>query len=321
MGTTFSVTIADPRNALSIEPDLQGIAERIRAILLDVNRTMSTYDPHSEISKFNATASTEPMSISLDFAKVVARAKEIHQASDGRFDITVSPLVDLWGFGRKGERTAPPTQEEIDRVREKVGSDKLEVTLDPPTIRKTEPGVEINLNAIAPGYAADRMASLLVELGYDNHLVDVGGEFVARGLNDQGDPWRIAIERPERTGLPKQSMEMTLVPGNQAVATSGDYRQYFEHEGKFFAHTIDPTTGRPAMHALASATVLASEAMSADGWATAVMAVGPERGLAMIESLPGVEAILLVRRGDGSFEHRLSSGAQAFLPALSSGSP
>ncbi len=313
MGTTYSITISDPENRLTREPDLPSISAKAEQILADINRTMSTYDPKSEISTFNASTSTEAMTVSADFARVVHRAKEIHQASQGAFDITVSPLVDLWGFGHKGERTAPPSDDEVTRVLEGVGSQKLEVTLDPPTLRKSIESLCINLNAIAPGHAADRLGKLLDELGYQHYLIDVGGEFLARGLSDSGKPWRIAIERPERSALPKQTIQRVLTIADRAVATSGDYRQYFEHEGKFYSHTIDPKTGKPVNHSLASATVIAKDAMSADGWATAVMVLGPERGMELVESVDDVETVLLIRRDDGTFEERTSSGAQKLL--------
>jgi thiamine biosynthesis lipoprotein len=313
MGTTYSITISDPEKKLTSEPDLPSISAKAEQILADINRSMSTYDPQSEISTFNGSTFTEPMSISADFARVVHRAKEIHQKSQGAFDITVSPLVDLWGFGHRGERPNPPTEDEITRTLESVGSERLEVTLEPPALRKSIEGLRINLNAIAPGHAADRLGKLLDELGYQHYLIDVGGEFLARGKSDSGKSWRIAIERPDRSVLPKQTIQRVLSVADRAVATSGDYRQYFEFEGKFYSHTIDPKTGKPVIHSLASATIIADDAMSADGWATAVMVLGPEKGMQLIESLDNVEAVLLIRRDDGTFEEQASSGAQKML--------
>jgi thiamine biosynthesis lipoprotein len=313
MGSTYSITISDPERKLTPEPDLPSISQKVEQVLADINRTMSTYDPKSEISIFNDSTSTEKVAVSADFARVVHRAKEIHLASHEAFDITVSPLVDLWGFGHRGEQPKPPNKDEITRTLQSVGSDKLEVTLDPPAIRKSIPDIRINLNAIAPGHAADRLGQLLEELGYQHYLIDVGGEFLARGLSDSGEPWRIAIERPERSGIPKQTIQRILRVSDRAIATSGDYRQYFEHEGKFYSHTIDPKTGKPVSHALASATVIAKDAMSADGWATAVMVLGPEKGMELVKSLDDVEAVLLIRREDGTFEERRSSGAGKYL--------
>jgi FAD:protein FMN transferase len=313
MGTSFSITIADPGGRLSSEPDLQAIAIKVKAVLKEINQKMSTYDSESEISKFNASRSTERFSVSAELASVVARAKEIFEASDGAFDITVSPLVNLWGFGTQGERSDPPSDDQIQAVIASIGSQHLEVTLDPPTLRKLKPELEINLNAIAPGYAADRLGQLLSELGYKNSLVDVGGEFLAQGKNDDGGPWRVAIEKPRRSAAPKQSIERVLLISDQAAATSGDYRQFFEHNGKFYSHTIDPKEGKPVTHSLASVTIIAPDAMSADGWATAVMALGPDRGMKLVESLDRVEAILLIRKEDGTFEMKVSPGAEKFI--------
>lgn len=305
MGSTFTVTIADPTASLaSHPPDVDAIAKEIEDALEDIARQMSTYRPDSEISKFNASRSTDPIPVSLAFAKVVAKAVEIYKLSGGRYDVTVAPLVELWGFGPARKRDKPPSEAEIDAAKADVGSDKIQVTLDPPAIRKSVPTVRIDLNSIAPGFAVDLLCEILNRRGLTNYLVDVGGEFRARGRNDKGDVWRVGVERPERGGSPGRDVQDVVELSDEALATSGDYRNYFEFNGKFYSHTIDPTTGRTAMNELASVTVVAPDCITADGLATAVMALGPEKGGELIESIPGIRAIMLLRAGEHEFHER-----------------
>jgi thiamine biosynthesis lipoprotein len=313
MGTTYSVTLADPDRAIEGEPVLASLRDEIRETLDSINRQMSTYDAASEISRFNASNSTEPMPVSADFAQVVAKALHVTRESEGRFDITVSPLVELWGFGPGKPREIPPTDDEIAAAQACVGSDGIAVTLNPPTLTKKNPNVRLDVNAIAPGFAADLLSALCEKHGFVNHLVDVGGEFRAEGRNGSGEIWRVGIEKPIRSPIPTESAERVLRIERGAVATSGDYRQFFEHAGTFYSHTIDPTTGRPVTHRLASVTIIAPDALSADAWATAVMVLGPDKGMQLVEKLQDVEALLMIRNDDQSFQEVLSSGMSAYL--------
>jgi thiamine biosynthesis lipoprotein len=310
MGTTFCVTLADPDGRRGgAAPDLAPVAAEIEAALEDVARQMSTYRPDSEISRFNASPSTDPTPVSEGFAKVVSRALEIYRLSGGRYDVTVAPLVQLWGFGPAVPRESPPADEEIQAALAAVGSDKLEARLDPPALRKLDPAVRIDLNSIAPGYAVDLLCEILDRRGFDGYLVDIGGEFRARGRGPNGAPWRVGVERPERGAAPGATVQEVVELRDEALATSGDYRAYFEFGGVQYSHTIDPTTGRPVVHNLASVTIVAPDCMTADALATAVLALGPEEGARLVERTPGVRALFVLRlRGGEEFETRAVHG-------------
>lgn len=309
MGTTFSVAVADPDGRLAgAPPDLAPVAAEIEAALEDVARQMSTYRPDSEISRFNASRSTDPMTVSEGFARVVARALEIHRLTGGAYDVTVAPLVQLWGFGPAVPRDSPPSDEEIRSALAAVGSDKLEASLDPPSLRKLDPAVRIDLNSIAPGYAVDLLCEILDRRGFDSYLVDVGGEFRAKGRGPNGGPWRVGVERPVRGAAPGGALQEVVELRDEALATSGDYRAYFEHDGVEYSHTIDPATGRPVRHNLASATILAPDCTTADALATAVLVLGPEEGARLVERSPGVRALFVLRMEGGKFETRSATG-------------
>jgi thiamine biosynthesis lipoprotein len=291
MGTTYSVVLSSPPARL----DPAALQQRIDALLEEVNGLMSTYRPDSELSRFNALASTDWMPVSPELVRVVSAADAISRASGGRFDITVGPLVNLWGFGPQVDADRLPSQAEIDTARSRIGYRKLERRDDPPALRKRDPGLYVDLSAIAKGYGVDRVAELLEAEGVENYLVEIGGELRGRGRSGRGDPWRIAIERPESAG---RSVFRVVELHATGMATSGDYRNFFEIDGKRYSHSIDPVTGRPVAHALASVTVLADSTMLADGWATALLVSGPERGMALAEA-EGLAALLIVRDGDG----------------------
>jgi thiamine biosynthesis lipoprotein len=240
---------------------------------------------------------------------VVATALEVHGRSAGAFDITVGPLVDLWGFGGGSKQfDRVPTHAEIAAAAARIGSAALEVRLDPPALLK-HADREIDLSAIAKGYGVDRAALWLEGNGVVNYMVEVGGEVRTGGRNPQGRKWRIGIEAPE---LLQQGRAITAMAiSGESVATSGDYRNYFESGGRRYSHTIDPATARPVEHALASVTVVAADCKTADALATAIDVLGPDRGLAFAER-ENLPVYLLVRVGAG-FESRHSA---AFGPYL-----
>ena len=302
MGTFYSVQVVDLPQA--IEPE--GLQDRIDAELGLINDSMSTYRNASELSRFNRSQSTDWFTVSPELAWLVEEAIWASEASDGSFDITVGPLVNLWGFGPDGDIDAVPTDDEIAQAQERIGYRKLSVQLDPPALRKTDPALYLDLSAIAKGYGVDRIAALLDEAGITNYLVEIGGELRGRGHNDRGLPWRIAIERPN----PGEEREVQKIIRlhDDAMATSGDYRNFFEQDGKRYSHTIDPTTGRPLTHGLASVTVLAPRAARADALATAFLVLGPEAGVALAESL-ATPALFIVRTPEGYSEIQTSAFA------------
>jgi thiamine biosynthesis lipoprotein len=307
MGTSYSVQLVAPPAGL----DTESLGQGIEAVLEEVNALMSTYRPDSELSRFNASASTDWFDCSAELIKVLAVALQVSDASDGAFDVTVGPLVNLWGFGPEVKPSELPGQAAIDAARARTGYRLLELRESPPALRKARPDLYVDLSAIAKGYGVDRVAELLEGQGIANALVEIGGELRAHGVNGQGEPWRIAVERPLADG-PRRVFRVVGLRDN-GMATSGDYRNFFELDGKRYSHTIDPATGRPVQHPLVSVTVLDGEAMVADAWATALLVLGPERGLALAESL-GLAALLVSRDGDA-----LTARATAAFEQLAGG--
>lgn len=307
LGTSFSVKAA--RLPAGVNPEF--LQAKLQTLLEEVDRTMSTYLGDSELSRFNRSNSMDWQPVSQDLAKVVAQALEVSRWSDGAFDVTVGPLVNLWGFGPEPRRQQAPPDEAIEAAKARVGYWNLEVKLDPPALRKHRPEIYVDLSAIAKGFAVDKLAQYLESLGIADYLVEIGGEVRVKGRGPSGEGWRIAIEKP----LPKvRQIEKVLTLTDIAIATSGDYRNYFEVAGRRFSHMIDPRTGRPIMHRLASVTVLCQTTMQADALATALMVLGQEVGFAKAEK-DGISALFIVKEGDSFVEKPTS----AFLKQIHGG--
>lgn len=297
MGTYYQVTARCPGD----------VAALIEAELRAVNDEMSTYLPGSTLSRFNRTAPGEWFPVEASVAEVVAAARALAEQSAGAFDVTVGPLVNVWGFGPEA-RESIPQPAEIAAAREQVGWMRLEVTRDPPRLRKVG-GLYVDLSAIAKGHGVDRVADALAAAGCGAMLVDVGGEVRGHGLSPAGRPWRIGVEVPD----PETHGGVQRVVGLEdgALATSGDYRNFVEHEGRRYAHIIDPRSGHPVDHALASVTVLHPSAMWADGYATLLSVLGPDAGMAFAlqNALP---ALFVVREASG-FEERYTPQFESSL--------
>ena len=261
---------------------------------------MSTYRPESEISRFNRARSTDPFPVSADTLAVLRHAREISELTGGAFDVTVGPLVDAWGFGPAGEPAAPPTEGDIERLRRQVGFRKLRIDHAASSIRKLVPGLSCDLSALAKGYAVDRVADRLHAEGIDSYLIEVGGEVRAGGLSPRGDAWRVGIEQP---GPGPPAVQRLVRLRDRALATSGDYRNYYEVGGRRISHTIDPRSGRPIDHRLASVSVVAPLGVRADAIATALGVLGPDAGYELAAA-QGWAALLIVRRGDGTLHER-----------------
>lgn len=312
MGTTYSIRLADSR------PDrgaLRRLQTDIDAALAEVNRQMSTYLPDSEISRFNRTGAAEPVAVSADFGFVVRRALEIAAATGGAFDPTVGALVNLWGFGPDGLRREAPSAEQIAAVRLAVGYRHLRL-MDDGRLAKDIPDLQLDLGAVAKGYAVDKVAALLRDRGIDNFLVEIGGEILGAGLNAEGEPWRVGVLRPDDSGAMQGVARLT---GGRAIATSGDYRNFYRDEtGAIESHILDPRTAAPVGHAVASVSVLADYCLTADALATALFVLGPDEGMGLMQSrFPGVEALFLLRRGDDRFEETATpgfAGAAGYAP-------
>ena len=290
MGTSWSVKI----NAETLPLPRQQLKPQFDAILNRVNREMSTYLPDSELSKINAADSAGRISVSPALMEVLQAARGISHLSQGAFDVTVGPLVNLWGFGPEQSFTVPG-EEQIDAILPLVGYENLE--LDPATsnLKKAHGSIYIDLSAIAKGYGVDEIADYLERLQLDNYLVEIGGEIRARGVNSEQVAWRIGIEQPVAG---QRGVRRVIRLDNTAMATSGDYRNFFERDGIRYSHTIDPRDGHPVSHGLASVTVLHSSAMLADAWATGLLVLGPDEGYATaLEN--GLAAYFIVHHNEG----------------------
>jgi len=303
MGTSYSIKYHPNQNS----PPLKAMQTEVDALLAEINQTMSTYDPESELSRFNRMPTTDWVSASPSLRTVLKTALEIGAQSEGAFDITVGPLVNLWGFGPESHPDRIPLESDIAAARTRSGLDKVTLSEAQPAIRKHRPDVFLDLSGIAKGYGVDRVAELMTARGIEHYMVEIGGEIRVRGLKNRETPWRIAIEKP----LPgERSVHTMLALSDMALATSGNYRNFFDIAGRRFSHTIDPTTGQPVDHHLVSVTVLADTTMRADAWATAFQVLGPDRGMALAEriNLP----VLFVIEHDGQFEERICCAFQRY---------
>ncbi|PHM55942.1 FAD:protein FMN transferase [Xenorhabdus sp. KK7.4] len=305
MGTYYSVKyVAD-----SSVPTPENMQKEIDRLLEEVNDQMSTYRPNSELSRFNQSREVNtPFPVSAATAKVVKEAIRINKLTDGALDVTVGPLVNLWGFGPEGRVTKTPTEDELATRRAWIGIDNLSVEGN--SLIKSIPELYVDLSSIAKGYGVDVVAEYLASQNIGNYMVDIGGEVRTAGNNGKGTPWRIAIEKPSDSGMTQSAQEI-IAPGNMAVATSGDYRNYFEQNGVRYSHTINPKTGRPIAHNLVSITVIAPSCMSADGFSTGIDVLGPEKGMEMAEKL-NIPVFMIVKTKDG-FEERYSPAFKHYL--------
>jgi len=304
MGTGYSIKLYLPAGVEAAE-----LQAAVDARLEAVNDMMSTYRPESDLMRFNHSTSTDWQPVPAPLAELVARSREMSDQSGGRFDITVGPLVNIWGFGNLGPTNEAPADAVIAEVLQRVGYQRLDVRLDPPALRKQVAGLEIDLSAIAKGWGVDEVARLLESRGVSSYLVDIGGELRSRGRKPDGTSWHIAIERPLREG---RAVQRVISLDDLAMATSGDYRNYFRVGDDYYSHTLDPRSGRPVRHHLASVSVIADDCASADAWATALLALGEQDGPALAERL-GLKAFFIIRTTSGVEE--LASPAYAKFAA------
>lgn len=294
MGTTFKVVLVEPPETLATDA-LEG---DIVASLRDVDGLASTWRDDSELSMFNANPSIDWVVVSAEFCDVLQQATAVSRETDGAFDVTVGPLVNLWGFGPDGQVLEPPTDEAITTAMQSVGFDKLETDCDDGLIRKASPSLYVDLSGWAKGYAVDEIARLLDANGLENYLIEIGGEIRVNGHNSENRKWAIAVEAPSTSErIPHAVLRVT----DTSVATSGDYRNYFAYDGAHYSHTIDTRTGRPVMHDLAAVTVVNPSTAYADAMATALLVLGPEAGPSLATKL-GIAGYFLVRSQTGIHE-------------------
>jgi thiamine biosynthesis lipoprotein len=302
MGTTFTVKAIRSDNTSVKTEALQLLIEKE---LFELNLLMSTYIVDSELSRLNRSPLNEPFPVSADTRAVLEKTLQIYRMSGEKFDATVGPLVNLWGFGPGGGGDQIPGQKQIDRALQNVGMNKL--SLDSHGVTR-QVASYVDLSAIVKGYAVDQISALLENQGFVDYLVEIGGELKAKGRNDQGKTWRIAIEKPS---VLERAPYKAIALMNMGMATSGDYRNYFEKQGRRYSHTLDPTTGYPIVHNVASVTVIAESTMFADGVATAINVMGLEDGMAMAEA-NNIAVLVIIKSGTGFSEH-LSSAFSEYL--------
>ncbi|WP_425478921.1 FAD:protein FMN transferase [Lysobacter antibioticus] len=288
MGTRWSVKLIARASALPM------LERGIQARLDQVVAQMSTWEAGSDLSRYNRSAAGSVQTLPAEFAEVMAAALALADDSDGAYDPTVGPLVDLWGFGPAGARAYAPDARTIADAQTRVGWRRLRFDAAARTLEQPG-GAYVDLSSIAKGYGVDRVADYLLEQGIADCLVEVGGELRGHGRKPDATPWRVAVERP---GGSEDEAAAVIALDGLAIATSGDYRRFFDADGRRYSHTLDPRSGRPIAHALASVTVLHAQCMQADALATALTVLGAQAGMAYANR-HGLAALFVLREGEG----------------------
>lgn len=305
MGSTYAVKYVTSKDkAVSYQPQVDSILEAF-------NQSLSTYRPDSEISRFNkghAVVFKLPY-----FYPVLKKAEEVYKASGGAFDPTVGPLVNAWGFGTGKERKAP-SQARIDSLLKLVGFNNI--SFDEQSVRKAKEGVYIDFNAIAPGYAADVLGNYLETKGITNYMIEIGGEVLCKGKNAEGKYWTIGINNPEYEQKGGDMLQAIVQMNNRALATSGNYRNYYEQDGKKYAHTIDPKTGYPVQHSLLSVSVFAEDCISADAYATVFMVIGREKAMEFTRKNNKLDAFFVYADESGKLQTYTTEGIKPYIEAV-----
>lgn len=301
MGTQYHVAWVGTSDEIA-----GSLQEKIDARLKAINQSMSTYIADSELSKLNKGELSQDeagwVAISSDLTQVLAISLEIWQQSAGRFDVTVGPLVNMWGFGPDARVEHAPDESLIAAKLASIGSQFIELDVSKQRVRLLKP-LYIDLSAVAKGWAVDQIAELVHQEGINSYMVEIGGELITQGSKPDNQPWRIAIERPQQLS---QDVMLVIEPNGLGVATSGSYRNYFEEKGTRYSHTIDPKTGHPITHKLVSVTVLQPQVGYADAWATAITVAGPDAGMELAETLK-LPIFMIVSQGDNVFAEQASS--------------
>lgn len=308
MGTTWTVKLVVPEGT-----DRETLRAGIQAEVDRVVAQMSTYETGSDLSRFNRAPAGTWQVLPPEFFDVLAYALALAKDTGGAYDPTVGPLVDLWGFGPGPHRHEVPADADVAAARARVGWDRIE--LDPAQRRARQPGgVQVDLSSVAKGFGTDQVARFLERSGVGNYLVDISGELRAHGKRPDGGDWQVGIEKPGAAVgavVAASEVERVVALREQSIATSGDYRHFFEDGGRFYSHHIDPRTGRPVEHRIASVTTVARDCMHADSIGTAMMVLGPERGMEYARR-HDLAVLMIVHDGE-RFEER-ASPAFAALP-------
>ena len=302
MGTTYHIKVVS--HGFNNPAHLK---DKITHRLEDINRSMSTYIKDSEISRFNQSKeSDKPFPVSSDFSYVMAVSQSLHQLTQGAWDGTVKPLIDLWGFTKQTLSPKTPDDSEITKALSRMGFDKIQISKDHYLIKK-HPLVTLDLASVAKGFGVDAIAELIRENGYTDFIVEIGGEVFAAGKTKEGNAWKVGINTPDNNAAFDMIYE-TVDLHNKAIATSGDYRNFFEVNGQRFSHIIDPRTGYPINNNVASVTIISDTCTFADGLATAIMVMGAKDGLDLINRLDHTEGLIITKNEDGTFSDHPSKG-------------
>ncbi|MDA0127136.1 FAD:protein FMN transferase [Vibrio sp. MarTm2] len=302
MGTTYNIKYISADGV----PSPEVLQKEVDRLLEEVNDQMSTYRKDSELSRFNQSQSADAFEVSPQTATVVKEAIRLNGLTQGALDVTVGPLVNLWGFGPEARPEVVPTDEELAARKAMTGIEHLSVVGN--TLQKSIPNLYVDLSTIAKGWGVDVVADYIQSQGIQNYMVEVGGEMRLKGLNREGVAWRIAIEKPS---VEERAIQEIIEPGAMAIATSGDYRNYFERDGVRYSHIINPATGKPINHKVVSVTVLDKSSMTADGLATGLMVLGEEQGMKVAEE-NNIAVFMIVKTDDG-FKELASSAYKPYM--------
>ena len=305
-GTTWSLTYLGSPDEVSPAQ----VESQIGAAFALVNESMNHYDPSSLISEFNALPAQTPIEVDWDFTYVLSAALELTAATRGAYDVSVTAWSDLWGFGPEGPKQFPDAGD-IEMTRAQVGVAQLDWESTTRTLSKRAPGLKLDFSSLAKGYAVDLGADTLEDLDIPHFMLEVGGEVRVRGASPRGDAWRIAVERPDAGA--RGGIQAALAVSDTGIATSGDYRNFFERDGQRYSHLIDPRNGYPIRHDVVSVTVVHGSAMMADAWATALTVMGSTQALAVAEQ--GDLAVYLLRRSGNELETLTSSSMTQWIEA------
>lgn len=298
MGTTYSI------KARVEDVDSRELKESVEEELKGFDQLMSNWNPSSWVTAFNASPSTEWQKVDPKVLDILEQCADIHRSSEGAFDITLSPLIELWGFGAR-DRTAPPNPEQIQDALSRVDASAIEIDPSQGQVRKTKGQLSINCSALAKGYGVDLMTSILKTKGIQDYMVEIGGEVAVKGKPEGHPFWRIGVREPTFSG---HSLHRVVALSHGAMATSGDYQNVRWEKGEPLSHIIDPRTGSPVRQALCSATIIAPDCSQADGLATACLVMGREKAMAWIQAMPHVEGLFIERLEDGQTQTFSTTG-------------
>lgn len=301
MGTTYNIKFWSEKPL-----DNAALQAKVNEELVRVNKLMSTYDPTSELSLFNQSRSTEDYPLSPDTLLVMREAKRIGHLSDGYLDVTVGPLVNLWGFGPQAKPEVVPDANTVAQLRNRIGLDKF--ALSTTSAKKHNGELYVDLSTIAKGFGVDQVAEIVEQFGINNYLVEIGGEMRVAGVKPNEEQWRLAIEKPVTN---ERVMQKVIQVGRNALATSGDYRNYFEEDGRRYSHLIDPKTGYPIQHNLVSVTVVHPSCLVADGFATALNVMGKELGMKV--ALENNLNVMFITKEKAGFKEYTTPGFEQYV--------